>query len=371
MNSWRNAGDTINESNFLEGITIFKKLNDSLYGKINTLFENLFTLHEQQQYTLPKVIVIGNESTGKSSLLENITKCKLFPRNYKLCTKCPVYIKLQNGKRNYSIMYLNDNNEKKTILIEDKKDIYKIVNDYMKKIPDNNISHNELVINISDIDMPTFEFLDLPGIRTYPDKVAIDTLEICRKYLQDKNSIVLCVVPATTPRLTAQRSIALISEMNMEKNCILALTMVDRLNLVEIESLLVKRIIGISDELNGLNLFGCVAVSNRTHENKITMLENDKNEEKWFTDNIINCIPQEYEQYRTNIINNITINNLINKMDKLYSNFIKNQWKPIMLENINIKMNELYQKYENLGSISIKPKTINNEIYNNMKKIIN
>ena len=33
---------------------------------------------------LPKVIVIGAESSGKSSLLERITKCQLFPSNSKL-----------------------------------------------------------------------------------------------------------------------------------------------------------------------------------------------------------------------------------------------------------------------------------------------
>lgn len=55
------------------------------------------------------------------------------------------------------------------------------------------------------------------------------TTDLCRKYLNERNSIVLYVVPATTTRLTSCQSIALISEMGMEQNCILALTMADRL----------------------------------------------------------------------------------------------------------------------------------------------
>lgn len=45
---------------------------------------------------LPKVIVIGGKSAGKSSLLENITKCSVFPRDRDLCTKRPVKLQLKH-----------------------------------------------------------------------------------------------------------------------------------------------------------------------------------------------------------------------------------------------------------------------------------
>ena len=45
-------------------------------------------------FKLPTVIVVGGRSAGKSSLLENITKCPVFPRDPALCTKMPVKLQL-------------------------------------------------------------------------------------------------------------------------------------------------------------------------------------------------------------------------------------------------------------------------------------
>lgn len=36
---------------------------------------------------LPRVVVVGSRDAGKSSLLENITKCSIFPRDKGLCTR--------------------------------------------------------------------------------------------------------------------------------------------------------------------------------------------------------------------------------------------------------------------------------------------
>ena len=43
---------------------------------------------------LPKVVVIGSEGVGKSSLLENLTKLQLFPTGDGLKTTCPVVLDL-------------------------------------------------------------------------------------------------------------------------------------------------------------------------------------------------------------------------------------------------------------------------------------
>ena len=43
---------------------------------------------------LPKVVVVGSEGVGKSSLLENLTKLQLFPTGEGLKTTCPVVLDL-------------------------------------------------------------------------------------------------------------------------------------------------------------------------------------------------------------------------------------------------------------------------------------
>ena len=330
----QNKSTTI--SDFYQGDNIFTQLNNSLFGQIKKIFEQNFLV-------LPKVIVIGTESSGKSSLLERITKCQLFPSDSKLCTKCPIKVKLQNGKPSYSIQLPNDTIQQ----LENKKDIYPIVQKYMNSLTHDFISENEIIINITDIDVPDFEFYDLPGIRTYPHKIAKLSVNICKKYLSDKNSIVLCVVPCTTTRLTSCQSIALITEAKMEHNTILALTMTDRLKLENIEELLINRIIYKTDELNGIKFANCLAVVNRTQYTNYSLDESDEMEKKWFDKNIYQCIPEEYEEFREQIIQRTTISNVLKNMDNLFNHFIHTDWIPRM-------KNEMRSKEEIINKI-LKP----------------
>jgi hypothetical protein len=104
---WKQKNKSTIISDFYQGDNIASQLNNSLFGQIKKIFnqDNNYQLPSlgvnmknlKDSLLLPKVIVIGTESSGKSSLLERITKCQLFPRDNKLCTKCPIKVKLQNG----------------------------------------------------------------------------------------------------------------------------------------------------------------------------------------------------------------------------------------------------------------------------------
>lgn len=361
---------TSKEPTFFCGKNIFETLKNSLFGRINDIIKNLIknNVEELQQYKLPKVVVIGNESTGKSSLLENITKCQLFPRHHKLCTKAPIHLILNNGAPKYVIKYINpeQNINIDTELLE-KKEIFIKVNEIMNLLPTDNISEHEIIIEMTDHDLPRFDFFDLPGIRTYPPKMAEMTTNICRKYLSGKDSIVLCVVPANVTRLTSCQSIALVTEMNMEHNCILALTMADRLQEENVEDLLINRILKTSDEMQNLNFAGCISVVNRLHTDQFTLAENDNIECKWFHDNIIRHIPAQYTDQKVKIIKNTTVSNLLQKMDELYNKFIHEDWKPRITEKIINDTNKIQNEINDLGQETIS----NTQINQLLKEFIN
>jgi len=48
-------------------------------------------------WRLPRVVVVGCRNAGKSSILENVTKCSIFPRSAQLCTKRPIVLKLKQA----------------------------------------------------------------------------------------------------------------------------------------------------------------------------------------------------------------------------------------------------------------------------------
>ncbi|KAL5001869.1 P-loop containing nucleoside triphosphate hydrolase protein [Aspergillus recurvatus] len=53
---------------------------------------------EDSHITLPKICVIGDQSTGKSSLIEGMSEIKV-PRSSGTCTRCPMEINLSDSKR--------------------------------------------------------------------------------------------------------------------------------------------------------------------------------------------------------------------------------------------------------------------------------
>lgn len=335
-------------SEFFQGNNILSQLENSYFGKIKETYESVFSKGSIDDFALPKVIVIGTESSGKSSLLERITKCQLFPRDSKLCTKCPIKVKLSNGDPEYKISFPSGLIQ----FIDNKNEIYNIIQKYMLELPKDHISSEEIEISIKDTHMPVFEFYDLPGIRSYPTETAQMSIKICKKYLADKNSIILCVVPCTTTRLTSCQSIALIKEMEREDNTILALTMADRLQPENIEELLINRIINNScDELNGLNFYNYIAIINRIHLDCYSLDQHDSKEKQWFDNNIYSCIPPEFMQYSTIIQERSTLPMLLLNMDDLYKKFIKNDWAPLMIERMIKRENNIVLSVNNLGQI--------------------
>ena len=72
-------------------------LKTSSFGKFTAYIENVKShLPSTVNFKLPRVTVVGGKSAGKSSLLEMITKCPMFPRHSNFCTKLPIKLQLKN-----------------------------------------------------------------------------------------------------------------------------------------------------------------------------------------------------------------------------------------------------------------------------------
>ena len=84
-------------SKLFDGTGIVEQLQRSSFGKFKNALQGLQSEvppRRRVNFKLPRVVVIGAKDAGKSSLLENITKCPVFPRKSGLCTKMPVRLQL-------------------------------------------------------------------------------------------------------------------------------------------------------------------------------------------------------------------------------------------------------------------------------------
>jgi vacuolar protein sorting-associated protein 1 len=64
--------------------------------KLNEIIKCLRECGTEKVVVLPKIVVIGNQSAGKSSLIEAISKIKM-PRSSGTCTRCPMEVVLSKG----------------------------------------------------------------------------------------------------------------------------------------------------------------------------------------------------------------------------------------------------------------------------------
>jgi GTPase SAR1 family protein len=69
---------------------------DSSRRKLNDIIKTLRDCGTEEVIKLPKIAVIGNQSAGKSSLIEAISQIKV-PRATGTCTRCPMEVILSRG----------------------------------------------------------------------------------------------------------------------------------------------------------------------------------------------------------------------------------------------------------------------------------
>lgn len=85
------------QSQLFDGSSVVDQLKTSSYGRFQEyLLQSGLQAQLQQNLQLPQVIVVGGRSAGKSSLLESVTKCPIFPRHEDFYTKMPIILKVNN-----------------------------------------------------------------------------------------------------------------------------------------------------------------------------------------------------------------------------------------------------------------------------------
>ena len=329
-----------NDNNF------FEKMKKSKYTKF---INNIKTLNIPiDEYKLPIIVTIGNESSGKSSLIRNILKCDIFPIDRNLCTKCPIKIDIINSNtEEYIIIFKNQ-----TIKLTDKEKTKLHVATIMNKIE--GIIEDELYVKICNEYVINSTFYDLPGIIEYPAEMRDKSKNIINKYINQPNTLIICVIPANTTRLTANQALGMVNDANKTKDCIIALTMVDLLHNDDIE-LFTDRILLRNNEVQKLNIKKIIGII--SHKNK------DINENIWYENNLLNNIDNILLQ--NEIKKNIRLENLLIAVDDMFNDFISTNWKNDAITKTTIKINQLENELKTLGK-----NTTLNELLDFIKSII-
>ncbi|KAF5828708.1 Dynamin family-domain-containing protein [Dunaliella salina] len=152
------------QSPLFGGGSIFTVLESSKFGEFRkAMLPIRCNSIRMEAFQMPRIVVVGGESTGKSSLLENITKCAVFPRDKDICTRMPIRMQLTNATDASDTTVEVQFGSLPAKRLQDSSQVLGAVQAAMDQLPKNSICETELVVRIREKGIPTFEFIDLPG----------------------------------------------------------------------------------------------------------------------------------------------------------------------------------------------------------------
>jgi GTP-binding protein EngB required for normal cell division len=181
-------------------------------NELNTIFDKEFDI------ALPEIVVVGSQSSGKSSTLNGLINMNILPTGKQIVTRTPTNIRLVNrDKKECSVeFYEYDGSETKILktfnldpyrpnqatVTEIQQEITELTCKYAGK--QKNIIDNPIRINIYSPNVPNLVLTDLPGMvsvaledQGQPANISDQIKDMISKYISKKNCIIMSIVPAT------------------------------------------------------------------------------------------------------------------------------------------------------------------------------
>lgn len=174
------------------------------------LVDSLRSLGVEQDLALPAIAVIGDQSSGKSSVLEALSGVAL-PRGTGIVTRCPLVLKLKrvnNGTRWYGMLTYQNHVK---VELKTPAEVGDAVSKAQNALAGNgkDISHEMINLEIHSTNVPDLTLIDLPGIARVATANQSQDIEekiknLIEKFIRKQETINLVVVPANVDIATTE-----------------------------------------------------------------------------------------------------------------------------------------------------------------------
>uniref|UniRef100_A0A671MLI7 Interferon-induced GTP-binding protein MxA-like n=1 Tax=Sinocyclocheilus anshuiensis TaxID=1608454 RepID=A0A671MLI7_9TELE len=188
--------------------TFSQQYEEKIRPCIDTI-DKLRSLGVEKDLALPAIAVIGDQSSGKSSVLEALSGVAL-PRGSGIVTRCPLELKMirtkDEEKWHGRISYLGKEED-----IDDPAEVEKKIREAQDEMagPGVGISEELISLQITSANVPDLTLIDLPGIarvavKGQPENIGDQIKRLIRKFVTKQETINLVVVPCNVDIATTE-----------------------------------------------------------------------------------------------------------------------------------------------------------------------
>ena len=276
---------------------------------LNSIFVN------RTDIEIPRLVVVGSQSSGKSSILNSILGMDILPTGSNMVTRGPLQLELIQTKKDVKACfgeYIESNwvnlNEIPITYpdptAEQKIEICSMIKQLTNQYAGDgmNITESPIYLRIYSPDIPNLSMVDLPGLtmvactdKGQPKDIKDRIRNLVGKYISNKESIIMAVMPARTD-IEADIALDLIKEHDPRcERTVGILTKLDLMNEgTDITDLLENK---ISKDLQlGYGYYG-IKNRNKLQMDNMTVLEGLKAEQDFFNEHPI----YSNKRYKDNI----------------------------------------------------------------------
>lgn len=153
----------------------------------------LQTIGQSESLTLPSIVVVGSQSSGKSSVLEAIVGHEFLPKGSNMVTRRPIELTLVNTPNAHA-----EYGEFPALglgKITDFSQIQKTLTDLNLAVPEKDcVSDDPIQLRIYSPNVPDLSLIDLPGyiqVEAFdqPSELKVKIQDLCEKYIKPPNVI--------------------------------------------------------------------------------------------------------------------------------------------------------------------------------------
>ncbi len=169
---------------------------------------------------IPQMVVVGTQSSGKSSVLNRILRMDILPVGKQMVTRTPLHMELNQSdtgdmaRIEFGTYSGTANSWHKTheLMVniptpsyDDTQNIVRIIEGETNKRAGNqkNISKTPIIMRIYSPNVPTLTLVDLPGLtsvackdRGQPSDIKEQIINLASSYIENPRTLILCVMAA-------------------------------------------------------------------------------------------------------------------------------------------------------------------------------